>query len=459
MTLLEADRQSMFHPFTALATHEDVGPQRVFSSGRGSTLVDINGERYLDALAGLWCVNVGYGNEQMADAISAQVKKLSFYHSFAGMAVEPSVELAQRLVQMAPGNMSKVFFGNSGSDSKDTLVKIVWYYNNALDRPLKKKIISRWRGYHGVTVLSGGLTGLTNLHTGFDLPLEQIKHVRPPHGLWEKEVGATDQEFAQTLAQELEDFIIAEGPDTVAAFIAEPIQAAGGVIVPPDQYFPLIQKVLEKYDILMIADEVVTGFGRTGEMFASPRFGITPDLMTVAKGITSAYVPLSASLVSEKVWNVISAESEKHGVFGHGYTYSAHPVATAAALMNLDIIQEQDLVRGNKNKGEYLRTAVSQAFDDLPFVAQTRGYGLLAAVEFADTDSGLKPFNPSHKFGVRVARRSMEKGVITRALPAADTVAFSPPFVVTQEEIDVMVSTVRAAFLEVSEEIRQSPAL
>ena len=255
------------------------------------------------------------------------------------MGTDLAGQLSEKIISMCPVPMSKVFFGNSGSDANDTNAKIIWFYNNAIGRPNKKKIISRHRGYHGVTVLSAGLTGLKNLHDGFDLPLQMIRHVRPPHQLWEKAPGATDADFAQTLADELEDLIIKEGPETVAAFIAEPIQAAGGVIVPPAEYFPAIEKVLNKYDVLLIADEVVTAFGRLGETFGSTIFGMKPDLITIAKGLTSAYMPLSGSIVSEKIWSVLRDGSVKYGAFGHGYTYSAHPVAAACAIKALEIIK------------------------------------------------------------------------------------------------------------------------
>ena len=256
-SLVEKDKKYFFHPFTALKSHENDGG-KIIVEGKGSTLIDSNGNKMLDAMAGLWCVNLGYGNTELADAISGQVRKLSYYHSFSGMGTDLAGQLSEKIISMCPVPMSKVFFGNSGSDANDTNAKIIWFYNNAIGRPNKKKIISRHRGYHGVTVLSAGLTGLKNLHDGFDLPLQMIRHVRPPHQLWEKAPGATDADFAQTLADELEDLIIKEGPETVAAFIAEPIQAAGGVIVPPAEYFPAIEKVLNKYDVLLIADEVVT---------------------------------------------------------------------------------------------------------------------------------------------------------------------------------------------------------
>lgn len=450
--LRNLDRKSFFHPFTALGLHEQNGP-KIFHSAKDSTLVDMDGNRYLDALAGLWCVNIGYGNSRMAEAMRDQVETLSYYHSFASMGTEPAAELAERLIQLSPVPMSKVFYGNSGSDANDTQAKLVWFYNNVLGRPQKKKIISRMRGYHGVTVLSASLTGLANLHDGFDLPLPMIRHTRAPHRLWEMEPGMTDAEFSSALASDLEDLILKEGPETVAAFIAEPIQAAGGVILPPEGYFAAIQEVLDRYDVLLIADEVVTGFGRLGVNFGSTLLGMKPDLITVAKGITSAYMPLSACLVSEKIWRVLVEGGEKFGTFGHGYTYSAHPLATRAAMTNLDIIEDENLVEQAGKRGTYLQHRLRTAFEGHPLVGEVRGTGLIAAVEFVKSKDPLVAFDPSEKIGIRIARRSMELGVITRALPAADTIAFSPPFVVTESELDVMVETTRRAADEIASEI------
>ena len=451
-TLSEKDKKFFFHPFTALKAHEQNGSMFI-ARGKDSTLFDLDGKSYLDAMAGLWCVNIGYGNEEMADAMADQVKTLSYYQAFTAMATAPAAELAARLISMSPVPMAKVFYGSSGSDANDTNAKIVWFYNNALGRPEKKKLIARTRGYHGVTVLSAGLTGLKNLHEGFDLPLAMVRHTRPPHRLWEKEEGMTDADFSEALADDLEKLILDEGPDTVAAFFAEPIQAAGGVLVPPDEYFPAIQKVLKKYDVLLIADEVVTGFGRLGETFGTGVFSMKPDIITVAKGITSAYVPLSASIISEKIWSVVMEGSEKYGAFGHGYTYSSHPLAARAALTNLDIIERDGLVNQAGTRGEYLQKRLREEFSEHPLVGEVRGTGLIGAVEFVASRSPAVAFDAGEKVGARITRRSMELGVITRALPAADTIAFSPPFIVTEEEIETMVTTTRRAADEVAAEL------
>ncbi|WP_285028579.1 aminotransferase [Plantibacter sp. ME-Dv--P-122b] len=445
MTIEDLDRNFLFHPMTNLAAHDRNGPHMTIVQGRGATVTDNTGRDYLDAMAGLWCVNVGYSHPDMAEAIHAQALRLPYFHAFSSMGTELPAMLSQRLIEMAPVPMSKVFYGNSGSDANDTQAKLVWYYNNVLGRPQKKKIIARRRGYHGVTVLSGGLTGLQNLHDGFDLPLPMIRHVRPPHRLWEREPGQTDDDFATQLALELDRFIVNEGPDTVAAFIAEPVMAAGGVIVPPETYFPKIQEVLDRYDVLLIADEVVNGFGRLGVPFGSQAVGMRPDLMTVAKGITSAYVPLSAVLVNDRVWKVLLDGSAKYGSFGHGYTYSAHPLAAAAAMANLDIIEREGLIDEVARKGAVFQEMLRSEFGDHPNVAEVRGRGLMAAVEFVESREPLRPFAAQGAFATAVTRASLDQGVITRALPAADTVSFSPPFVTTDDELARMVQGVRAA--------------
>ena len=451
-SLNDLDRRYSIHPFTSIPAHDVAGPLMI-TEGHGCRLTDTAGKTYLDAMAGLWCVNIGYGNEEMADALRDQTRRLSYYHSFSSMANDVSTQLAARLVGMAPVPMARVFFGLSGSDANDTEIKLVWYYNNVLGRPRKKKIISRFRGYHGVTALTAGLTGLENLHEGFDLPLPMIRHTSAPHRLWQAEPGMTDAEFSASLAADLERLILAEDPDTVAAFIAEPIQAAGGVIVPPDGYFEAIGAVLRKYDVLLIADEVVCAFGRLGHWFGTEVFGMQPDLMTLAKGITSAYVPLAASLVSARVADALAAGSDRFGVLGHGYTYSAHPLAAAAALTNLGIIDRDDLVTQAGKRGAYLHERLQDSFSGHPLVGQVRGYGLIAAVEFVASREPLRAFDPGLRVAARVTAESRANGVITRALPASDTIAFSPPFVVSESEIDEMVEVTRRALDTVAAEL------
>ena len=452
--LAEIDRRSVFHPFTALAEHERTGPPVVVRSGEGTRLTDADGRHYLDAMAGLWCVNIGYGREEMASALAAQARELGYYHGFSSMGCEPPILLAERLLELAPDNMSRVFFGMSGSDANDTQVKLVWYYNNARGKPHKKKIIARERGYHGVTIMSAGMTGLPGLHAGFDLPLPFVRHAKAPHRLWEG-FGLTDEEFVCALIEDLEALIEREGPDTIGAMIAEPIMAAGGVIVPPRGYFEAVQDVLRRHDILLIADEVVCGFGQLGRMFGSEVFGIEPDLMTVAKGITSAYAPLSACIVSEQVWRTVVEGSEDLGPFGHGYTYTAHPVSAAAAMANLDILEQEGLMARAAKRGEHLHERLAQAFSDHPLVGEIRGQSLIGAVEFVADRATPRRFDPALKVGPRIVKAMLGRGVISRALPASDSIAFSPPFVVTEAELDTMVAAAREAADEVAAELRR----
>jgi L-2,4-diaminobutyrate transaminase len=451
-SLHDLDRRYSIHPFTSIPAHDVSGPL-MMTEGHGCRLTDSAGNSYLDAMAGLWCVNIGYGNEEMAEALREQTRKLSYYHSFSSMANDASTQLAARLVEMAPVPMARVLFGLSGSDANDSEIKLVWYYNNVLGRPRKKKIISRFRGYHGVTALTAGLTGLDNLHNGFDLPFPMIRHTRAPHRLWEAEPGMTDAEFSASLADDLEQLILAEDPDTVAAFIAEPIQAAGGVIVPPEGYFHAIGEVLRRYDVLLIADEVVCAFGRLGQWFGTEVFGLQPDLITLAKGITSAYVPLSASLVSARVADALAEGSDRFGVLGHGYTYSAHPLSAAAALTNLGIIDRDDLVSQAGKRGTYLQERLRASFAGHPLVGEIRGYGLIAAVEFVASREPLRAFDAGQRVAARVTAESRANGVITRALPASDTIAFSPPFIVSESEIDEMVEVTRRALDTVAAEL------
>ena len=452
-TAEEADRRFVFHPFTELSQHEQAGSSSMIVAGSGARVQDIQGRSYIDGMAGLWCVNVGYGRVELAEAMRTHAERLGYYHAFSSMGTEAPGLLAERLIEMAPPGMSKVFFGCTGSDANDTQVKLVWFYNNALGRPEKKKIIARSRGYHGVSVMSAGLTGLPGLHAGFDLPLPMIRHTTAPHRLWEAEPGMTDEEFAHKLADDLEVLILAEGPETVAAFIAEPVMGAGGVLVPPATYFERIQAVLRRHDVLMIADEVITAFGRLGQWFGSDLFGIEPDLITVAKGLTSGYFPLSGCIVSDRVWRVL-VDGSAGGPFGHGYTYSAHPLAAAVAMANLDLIENEGLLAQAAERGAQMNALLRETFDDHPLVGEVRGTALIAALEFVASKDPAERFDPALKVAARITRRCLELGLITRALPAADTISFSPPFVISEDEIGELVQISRQAVDDVAAELK-----
>ena len=443
-SLSELDQRYLFHPMTALATHEQRGPAPVIVKGEGVWLEDVEGRRYLDTMAGLWCVNVGYGRREIAEALERQARTLSYSHSFSGVSSDQAILLAERLIQMAPVPMSKVFFGNSGSDANDTAVKLVWYYQNVRGKPEKKKIIARERSYHGVTAVSGSLTGLDVAHAGFDLPLPFVRRTTAPRRLWEGS-GLTEAEFVSRLVDDLEQLIRAEGPETIAAMFAEPVMGAGGVIVPPEGYYPAIQEVLSRHDILLIADEVITGFGRLGVPFGTDLFELDPDLITLAKGITSGYAPLSGCMVSENVWRTIVEGEERFGVFGHGFTYTAHPGPAAAALANLDLMERDHLAAQVATRGAYLGERLVDAFGDHPLVGEVRGAGLMRAVEFVAAREPPVAFDPSLKVAGRIVEEAFERGVIGRALPQTDTVSMSPPFIISEQEIDTAVSTLRAA--------------
>ncbi|MBL29278.1 MAG: hypothetical protein CMM50_17240 [Rhodospirillaceae bacterium] len=450
LSLEEMDKLSLLHPYTHLVQHAERGPL-IMTEGAGVRLTDNHGRRYIDAMGGLWCVNVGYGRPEIVEAIAAQATKLPYYHIFASMGTEPAIRLADRVLRLVPENMSKVFFGNSGSDANDTNVKLIWYYNNLLKRPKKKKIIARRRGYHGVTVAAASMTGLPHVHAAFDLPLPGFLHTSAPHHYWEAPAGMSEREFAAQLASDLDVLIRSEGPETVAAFIAEPVMGAGGVVVPPEGYYPLVQEVLRKHDVLFIADEVICGFGRLGTWFGCDYFGIEPDLMTIAKGLTSGYLPMSASVISEPIWDVVRDGSKELGVFGHGYTYSAHPTAAAAGLANLDIMENEGLVPQAAEAGAYMQRRLREVLADHPLVGEVRGVGLIAGVELVADKRNKIAFEPALKVGQRASDYALAGGVISR--PLGNTLAFSPPLVITHADIDEMTSIVWDALERVRSEL------
>ena len=446
------DKERVLHPATSIADHLRTGP-RIMTEGSGLTLTDVSGRRYLDAVAGLWCVNIGYGRTEVADAMAAQARRLAYYHTFSSMSNEPQIRLADRLLGIAPGRMSKVFFANSGSEANDTQVKLVWYYNNLRGKPQKKKIISRLGGYHGSTVASASLTGLPMFHRAFDLPLGNVLHTSTPYHYRDVAPGTTEDAYAAALAADLEALIQREGPDTVAAFIAEPVMGAGGVLVPPRTYFDRVQAVLKKYDVLMIADEVICGFGRLGRLFGSEVFGIEPDLVTVAKGLTSGYFPLSAVLLSERVWSVLQAGSPEVGAFAHGFTYSGHPVGAAAAMANLDVLLGEDMVGNADRTGAYLQSSLRDRFKASPLVGEVRGLGLIAGIELVADRASRRSFDATLKVGQQVAARCLEDGLIVRALPVGHVVALSPPLCITRDQVDHVVEGLDRAIRATGDEL------
>lgn len=451
-SLEDLDRARVLHPVTSIAEHLREGP-RIITEARGLTLTDSQGRRYLDAVAGLWCVNIGYGRPEVADAMAAQARRLSYYHTFSSMSNEPQIRLADRLLRLMPWPMSKVFFGCTGSDANDSQVKLVWYYNNLRGRPRKKKIIARRGAYHGSTVAAGSLTGIPAFHQAFDLPISGILHTAAPHYWRDAAPGVSEPDYARHLARELEVLIQREGPETVAAFIAEPVMGAGGVLVPPAGYFQEVQAVLRRHDVLMIADEVICGFGRLGRWFGSQAMGIEPDLVTLAKGLTSAYFPLSAVVLSERVWGVLRDASGEVGPFAHGFTYTGHPVGAAAALANLDVLEGEDLVGNAARVGALFQAWLRERVGDHPLVGEVRGLGLMAGVELAADRAARRSFDPALRVGRRVVERCMEHGLIVRALPAHDVLAFSPPLCITPAEAEAVVDRFARALDEVAGEL------
>ncbi|WP_340671905.1 aminotransferase [Bradyrhizobium ottawaense] len=449
------DRNSVLHPFTQLKDFAagKLGEPTIIETGKGIRIQDAHGNQLIDGFAGLYCVNVGYGRTEVADAMSRQAHRLAFYHCYAAHTTEQLAILSDRLVKMAPGKMSKVFYGMSGSDANETQAKLVWYYNNLRGKPNKKKIIARERGYHGCSVLSGSMTGMTFYHDHMDLPLPQIERTGVPHHYWGANLGETEQEFSARRAAELDQLIERLGPENVGAFIAEPVLGTGGITPPPEGYWSAIQAVLRKHDVLLIADEVITGFGRTGSMFGSLHYGIEPDLITVAKGLTSAYFPLSAAIVGEKVYSVMEEGAERAGAFSHGYTYSGHPIGAAAANAVLDIVERENLPGNAREVGAYFQARLETTFAQLPIVGEVRGVGLMAAIEFVDDREKKKRFDPSLKVGARVSKAARDRGLIVRAMPHGDILGFSPALVITNDEIDQIVSIAESAVRSVMDEL------
>ena len=431
-SLAARDIAYYFHPATNARRHETVGPT-VIERGQGIHVYDDQGKEYIEGLAGLWSVAVGFGEERLVQAAAAQMRKLPYYHSFSHKSHPSAIALAERLVRMAPGKMSKAHFTSSGSEANDLAIKMIWYYNNALGRPAKKKIIARQRGYHGVSIASASLTGLPAFQRDFDLPLPMMRHVSCPSYWRFGAAGESEEAYASRLAAELEAMIQAEGPETVAAFFGEPLMGAGGVITPPRTYWEKIQAVCRRHDILVVADEVITGFGRTGRMFGSETYGITPDILVLSKALTSSYIPLSALVFTDAIYQVLADNSAKLGVFAHGFTASGHPVASAVALENLDIIEERGLVANAADLAPQFQARL-RGFAAHPYVGEARGIGLIGALELVADKTTKAGFEKPGVVGARLAELTQEEGLIIRAI--GDIIAFCPPLIITAGEID-----------------------
>ncbi|MFG1413775.1 aspartate aminotransferase family protein [Xanthobacter sp. VTT E-85241] len=440
-SLQARDVANILHPYTNAATHAKEGPL-VITRGDGICVIDDDGNRYIEGLGGLFCASLGFSEQRLVDAAIRQMRELPFYHTFGGKSHEAGIELAERLIKLAPVPMSKVFFANSGSEANDTAIKLIWYYHNAIGKPEKKKIISRVRAYHGVTVATASLTGLPNNHRDFDLPIAGILHTDCPSFYRYGLPGETEEAFATRCADSLEQLILNEGPDTIAAFFAEPLMASGGSIVPPATYYEKIQAVLQKYDVLLIADEVICGFGRLGAMFGSEIFGLKPDMISMAKQLSAAYMPISALMVNEKIYRAVVSESEKIGTFGHGFTYGGHPVPAAVALETLKIYEERDIVGHVRDVMPVFQERL-RAFASHPLVGEARGVGLIGALELVKDKQTRETFDPALGVAAYVGRRAQAHGVIIRAL--GDTVNLCPPLIITESEIEDLMARIKLA--------------
>lgn len=444
------DHDHFFHPSTHLGqfARGEIS-NRIIKTAEGVHISDRDGNKLLDAFAGLYCVNVGYGRQEIAEAIADQAKELAYYHSYVGHGTEASVTLAKMVIDRAPKNMSRVYFGLSGSDANETNIKMVWYYNNILGRPEKKKIISRWRGYHGSGLMSGSLTGLELFHKKFDLPLSNVLHTDAPYYYRREDTNMSESDFVAHCVASLEEMIEREGADTIAAFIGEPVLGTGGIVPPPAGYWQAIQTVLRKHDILLIADEVVTGFGRLGTMFGADHYGFEADIITIAKGLTSAYAPLSGSIFSQKVWEVLEKGTDENGPIGHGWTYSAHPIGAAAGVANLKLLDKLNLVTSARDMGAYLNKTMTEAVGGHTNVGEVRGEGMLCAVELVEDKDKRVFFDASKKVGPSISAAMAKRGVIARAMPQGDIIGFAPPFCISREEVDTVVSATVDALKEV----------
>jgi len=433
--LAHRDIETVLHPYANLATIRDTGPL-VMEEARGIHIYDSAGKEYIEGLAGLWCTSLGYGNEEIVEAAASQMSRLSYTHLFGNKSSDVAIELSEKLKELVPGEASKILFCGSGSEANDMQIKLTWYYNNARGKPNKKKIISRLKGYHGVTIASGSLTGLPAVHTDFDLPINNILHTSCPHYYRFGKEEESEAEFTDRMVSDLQGLIEREGPETVAAFIAEPIMGAGGVLVPPENYFPKIKAVLDQYDIRFISDEVICGFGRTGKWFGADQFDMKPDSVSMAKAITSAYFPLGAISIEEDLYQAMIDQSNKIGVFGHGFTYTGHPVGAAVALKVLEIYERDNIVDHANTLGKQFMKRLN-ALSDHPLVGEARGAGMIGAIELVADKATKRSFEPASAVGLKMVKFAEENGLICRAV-AGDSIALCPPLIMQEDELNEM---------------------
>ena len=442
-------------PLRALHTLKDNG-SLVISEGKGIFVYDSRGNEFIEGMSGLWCAGLGFGDEELAEAGKQQLDKLPYYHLFTARTTEPAVELAEKLKEIAPVPMSHVFFTCSGSEANDTQIKLVWYYNNALGRPNKKKIISRVKAYHGVTVMAASLSGLPALHGDFDLPVDRVIRTDCPHHYRFGLEDESEAEFTGRMISSLEELIENEGADTIAAMIAEPVMGAGGVIVPPENYFPAIREVLERHDILLICDEVITGFGRTGNWWGAQTFDIKPDLISCAKQLTGAYAPLGAVMVPEKIMQALESQSEKLGIFGHGYTYGGHPLGCAIGVKAIEIYEKRNIIGKVRNISPLFEKRLNK-ISEMPFVGETRCCGLMGAVEIVKDKQSRASFDAKSSIGSLTAAFAQDEGLIVRAI--SDCIALCPPMIINEVELNELFDRLERALAKIADWItRENPA-
>jgi 4-aminobutyrate---pyruvate transaminase len=450
------DIASVVHPQTNLAKHLEDGPM-VIERGRGCFIYDDNGTEFLDAAAGLWCASLGYASERLAKVAYEQMRKLGYYHLYRGTTNEPGVDLAERLLSIAPaafgGSMSKVLFQCSGSEANDTAIKLVWYYHAAIGKPEKRKIIGRQMGYHGSTSASISASGKPDMHADFGLPFPGFLHTEYPHYYRHHVDGESEEQFATRLADSLEQLILREGPETCGAFIGEPVMGAGGGLTPPRTYWEKIQAVLRKYDMLFIADEVICGFGRTGNMWGSQTYDLKPDMISSAKALSAGMQPISALMISQRIFDAMVDESRKLGNFAHGFTYAGHPVTTAVAMETLKIYDEMDMIGHVRRVGNHLQQVMA-GFSDHALVGEVRGVGLMCGIEMVANKETRAPFDPALKLGGTVDKHARMHGLITRFI--GDRIAFSPPLIVTEAEVDQIAARMKRALDDSWAEIRSN---
>ena len=445
------DIASIVHPQTNLVKHLEQGPM-IMERGQGCYVYDDHGTCFLDAAAGLWCASLGYASERLARVAYEQMRKLGYYHLYRGTTNETGVDLAEKLLQIAPVPMSKVLFQCSGSEANDTAIKLVWYYHSAIGKPEKRKIIGRRMAYHGSTSASISASGKADMHADFGLPFPGFVHTEYPHYYRFHRDGETEEQFATRLAEQLEALILREGPETCGAFIAEPVMGAGGGLTPPRSYWAKVQAILRKYDILFIADEVICGFGRTGNMWGSQTYDLKPDMISCAKALSAGMQPISALLINQRVFKAMLDESRKLGNFAHGFTYAGHPVTTAVAMETLRIYDEMDMIGHVQRVGPYMQQVLAR-FAEHPLVGEVRGVGLLTGMEMVADKATRASFDPARNVGAMVDKHARAHGLITRFI--GDRIAFSPPLVVTEAEIDDIATRLGRALDAARAELRE----